>query len=322
MFELTTHAPEKENQLEDQQKQIFSTCPNCESEELDQPKIVRDSPIVRCRDCRFHFDQRIPSDAELNEFYSRYNYDGRRPCLPPTRQSYLRLLRQFENYRNTNRVLDVGCGQGDFLVTARDQGWDVFGTEHSESAVELCVAEGLDVKHGKLSEDFFDGESFDIITSFEVFEHIYDGAAELRKFIHYLRPGGLIYITTPNYDALLRHMEGNGFLMVSWPEHISFYNVDSMTYLARSSGLRVVKVETTGLAPGRFKASLSRRNKVPEGGTSDKPVQNWRAETKALQASIQKRPTLRFAKKAVNAALNATRLGDALKVWLEKPTSR
>ena len=146
----------------------------------------------------------------------------------------------------------MGCGQGDFLVTAREQGWDAFGTEHSLSAVDLCLEERLNVRHGKLSKDFFDEESFDVITSFEVFEHIYDGAAELEKFAHYLRPGGLIYLTTPNYDALLRYLEGDGFLMVNWPEHISFYNVASMTYLARSSGLRVIKTETTGIAPGRL----------------------------------------------------------------------
>ncbi len=119
---------------------------------------------------------------------------------PLTIESYNVLLDEFEKYRKTNKILDVGCGRGFFLTQAKKRGWEVYGTEYSPKAVELCASNGIDMKTGKLSTDLFNIKDFDIITSFEVLEHINNPNEELKHINNLLRKGGLFYCTTPKFQ--------------------------------------------------------------------------------------------------------------------------
>lgn len=273
---------------------------------------------MRCAGCSFVFDHRLPTERELEEHYSVYSYGSRKPCPPATRDSYNTLLEAFESYRSLGRILDVGCGQGDFLLEARKRGWDAFGTEYSQSAATLCRAEGLKVVTGPLIPSSFGSLQFDVVTSFEVFEHINTGPAELSAIASLMRPGGLLYLTTPNFNALLRHLEGKDFKMIVWPEHISFYAPASFRALARGAGLKVKRIETTGLAPGRLKAAL-RSSMSGASQTSDPDQQSWREDSAVLRDRIRTSRGLQFIKWVVDATLNTLGLGDTLKVWLEKP---
>ena len=273
----------------------FQACPNCGSGTIAPVPGFEPKNLMRCAACRFVFDARIPGPEELDAFYGTYSYSARRPCPPATVDSYNRLLDRFEAYRKSGRILDVGCGQGDFLLQARRRGWSAFGTEYSQAAVALCRAEGLDVVQGALTSDTFPDGGFDVVTSFEVFEHINDGASEIARIAQRLGAGGLFYLTKPNFDALLRHLEGIDFKMVAWPEHISFYTPASLKTLAMSAGFDVQQVETTGLAPGRLKAVFRRPRPADHRGSSPQ-TQSWRSETDDLRDRIRWSHTLQTIK--------------------------
>ncbi len=299
-------------------KGFFALCPNCSTENIDPLLGFETKHLSTCRACHLVFDRRIPSPEDLRNFYQTYAYTARKVCPPATIDSYQSLLDSFEGWRSNNRILDVGCGQGDFLLSARKRGWEVFGTEYSPAAVKLCRDEGLSVLEGPLSLDAFHGLDFDLVTSFEVFEHINNGAKEISTIASKLRPGGLLYLTTPNFNALLRHLEKQDFKMIAYPEHITFYTPTSIVALARQAGLSVHRVATTGLAPGRLKAALWHRGKR-QAGDAVHTSQAWRRDTADLREKIRLSRGLQLTKAVVDRLLMAAGMGDTLKAWLVKP---
>ncbi len=183
---------------------IHYNCLICQSTRLKPLDRYKETHLIECVDCGFVFVQKIPSAQELLDYYDGY---GRNDYLSPiTIKRYNELLDSMEEYRKTNRILDVGCGIGYFLVVAKERGWEVYGTEYTDKALEICRGKGIRMQQGELDPSHFEMESFDIITSSEVLEHINYPVEEISKFHSLLRPGGLFYLKTPNFNSLLLNL--------------------------------------------------------------------------------------------------------------------
>src|SRR5688572_18752631 len=100
------------------------SCLLCGSRELSDLKGYERHYLVRCDRCSFVFTKRIPTQAEFEKHYSNYSYSKEHYLSPITVKRYNELLDEFEKYRKTNRILDVGCGVGFFLEQARLRGWE------------------------------------------------------------------------------------------------------------------------------------------------------------------------------------------------------
>lgn len=101
------------------------------------------------------------------------------------------------------RLLDVGCGNGAFLLRAKEMGWAASGLEPDLKAVRVARAQGLHVEHGDLSQ--YPGAwrgSFDVVTLSHVIEHVDRPLDDLRRALSLLRPGGMIWIVSPNSDSI------------------------------------------------------------------------------------------------------------------------
>lgn len=295
---------------------LLHACPNCGSQTIPPITPFEALFLSRCGHCKLVFDRRIPSAEELSAFYGTYSYSGLRPCPAATVSSFRRLLKSFEPYRASGRVLDVGCGQGDFLAEAAGFGWKGYGVEFSPAAVALCRARGLTVETGELNRGTFDGLDFDIVTSFEVFEHFSNANEQMAIIRERLRPGGLLYLTTPNWNAALRFVERVEFKMICYPEHICFYTRSSMSALAKRHGFVVKRIRTTGLDVGRLKSAMKKgeaRNEVSGRATE-------RSNTQDFRTRIEGSRSLKALKTAVDGVISLVGVGDTLKCFLEKRT--
>ncbi len=293
----------------------FTNCPVCNNNDIGYLKNFEKLHLMKCNNCTFVFDERIPSEFELNEHYKVYAYSGLKPISEQTVKSYNRLLDQFEKYRESGNILDLGCGQGDFLIEAKKRNWNVYGVEYSESAVNLCKSRGIEMHQGSLTEDVFGDMQFDVITSFEVIEHINNPNDFMSAATHKLKEKGLFYCTTPNFNSILRFFEKDKFKMICYPEHISFYTKKSIKYLGNKHHLKSVKIETTGLDIGRLLNVIksSKNHNTPE---------NTRIEAKAVNENIRdlsgSNPYVGLLKNVVNYLLSMGGRGDTLKViWIK-----
>ena len=263
--------------------------------------------LVKCKDCKFVFCQPIPPIEELEKLYENY---GRNDYLSPTTiKRYNQILDSFELYRKTNKLIDVGCGVGYFLEVAKKKGWGVYGTEFTDKAIQICSAKGIKMKKGILYPGNYTSEEFDIITSFEVIEHINNPIHELNSFHKVLRKGGLVYATTPNFNSLLRYGLKSSYDNICYPEHLSYYTPKTLKKVFIHTGFNPIKIESTGISISRLKKSK---------GVGDQKIISPSSDDEKIRNQIENKRHLRMLKKIINITLTVAGKGDALKGWFIK----
>jgi SAM-dependent methyltransferase len=136
------------------------------------------------------------------------------------------------------RLLDVGCGSGAFLAQMAALGWRAEGIDPDPAAVAGAREAGLEVTQGTLA-DLDPAEhagAFDAITLSHVIEHLHDPAENLRRINLLLRPGGLLWIATPNLQALGLRRFGRDWLNLDPPRHLVLFTRASLERLLRDTG--------------------------------------------------------------------------------------
>lgn len=246
--------------------------------------------------------------SETSGLYDHY-YDHAAFQAPEVVAASLeRLVRSAERFRKAGRWLDVGYGEGGLLEGAAAQGWACHGTEISPPALEHGRARGWIVSARPDEDPRFAAGSFDVVTMIELLEHVRDPARVLAAAARWLRPGGLLYVTTPNARSLNRWLLGARWSVFSPPEHLTVWTAQGLSRALASAGFREIEVRTEGLNPVEVLARF--RPRRPGGAPS---VSRNEAALR-LSVALSRSAARRAAKRAINAALNATGLGDTLKV--------
>jgi len=145
----------------------------------------------------------------------------------------VRFLRQREN----GKLLDVGCGNGDFLLWMQQLGWQVEGIELDPIAGKIAIDRGLRVRIGKIEETDFAPGSFDAITMSHVAEHFSNPARIFEKLAPFLKPDGILVSISPNPGAILRHLFGNKMYALDPPRHLFIPSARAYRRMCKSVGL-------------------------------------------------------------------------------------
>ena len=289
----------------------FDQCIVCGSRSLKPLQGYSKDFLHKCSSCSFVFAARIPSENELIAHYNTYPRTNSISTI--TIQRYNEILDNLEVYRKTNNLIDVGCGDGFFLETAKKRGWNVFGTEYTDTAVAICRKKGIEMQQGKLNPNQYADGFFDVVASFEVLEHINNPNEELGYFSKILRNGGAVYLTTPNFNSLSRYLLGNQWSIIEYPEHLSYYTRKTLKSLFVKHGFAVYKIDTTGLSLNRILSSI--RKKRAEQVNSSVPPPN---HDEAFRARSERSFWLRWAKNTTNYILTILGIGDSLKATFIK----
>jgi len=283
------------------------TCLVCGSTQFKALPAFTKDYLVKCANCGFVFCERIPTRQELDAEYSKY---GRNDYLSPvTITRYNELLDGMEPYRKTNRLIDVGCGIGYFLEVAKQRGWDVYGTEFTDNAVDICRKKGIKMQQGVFDPKNYEAGSFDIVTSFEVMEHINNPSIEVENFRKVLRVGGLVYLTTPNFNGLARNIAKSNWNIVHYPEHLSYYTPKTIARLMKAHGFKTKKILTTGVSVTRIKTSMK---------VSDQKFISPTSDDEKIRNAFEKNRFMGFVKNSINSILTLLGKGDSLKAFFEK----
>lgn len=167
------------------------------------------------------------------------------------------------------KLLDVGCGNGQFLAMMQDLGWEVVGVEPDGQAVKAARAcLGLSVYEGTLEEAGFPEDSFDAITMNHVIEHVWDPISTLRECRRVLKVGGRLVVITPSIWSLGARLFSKAWLPWEPPRHLFLFSPRTLQECAEQAGLRVLKLWTTARSAHWIcSASYSiRRNGTLPGG--------------------------------------------------------
>jgi len=145
------------------------------------------------------------------------------------------------------KLLDVGCGNGEFLLRARCAGWDVKGLEPDPDAAAMARKAGLDVYVGTVEEAPYEEGSFDVITSHQVIEHVPDPHVFLDAVVKWLRPGGTLWLGTPNACAWLLPRFGRHYVLLHVPYHLLLFSPGALIRALESQGLGGVTLVRRGI---------------------------------------------------------------------------
>jgi 2-polyprenyl-3-methyl-5-hydroxy-6-metoxy-1,4-benzoquinol methylase len=160
----------------------------------------------------------------------------------PTFNRYIDLIEKAGG--KPGRMLDIGAATGFFLELARARGWQTAGVEPSDHAADLGRKKGLDVRTGTL--DSYDAEpcSFDVITMWDVLEHVPDPRQSLSIARKLLKPGGIIAINTPDASSLWGRLMGIHWHLIVPPEHLHLFGRRSLQRLLSDSGFECLMMTT------------------------------------------------------------------------------
>ncbi|HTN24535.1 MAG TPA: methyltransferase domain-containing protein [Solirubrobacteraceae bacterium] len=281
-------------------------CPLCTSRQISPLRGYEAAHLRRCRECGLVFAGRRPSTEQIRRQYDGYGVGVAESAV--TRARYEELLDEFEAYRRTGRILDIGCGEGGFLQAAAERGWEVHGTESTEGALARNRARGIAMTLAPVRPGDLPPATFDVVTAFEVVEHLGDPRAEASIIAGTIRDGGLLYVTTPNFASASRRLLGPSWTVIGYPEHLCYFTAATLTRCMEDAGFDALRVTSSGVSLGRLIRGLRRQR----GG--DPPAPAGVAPTdERLREGIERSTGLRVVKRVTNAILGATQTGDTLK---------
>lgn len=212
--------------------------------------------IIRCPECGLIRKDPLPVYNEISKIYDKNYYEGNGQIGYTSylnqRAELLALARErlefVMRYIRSGRLLDVGCATGEFLEVANKIGWTVTGVEISNFSSSIARERtGLDIRTGTLAECGGQDE-FDVITMWDMLEHVIDPVEELRKTYQLLRKKGLILVCTPNASSLraIREKDNWHGYRVSL-EHLYFFTPKTILQMLKKVGFDSVSIITTGI---------------------------------------------------------------------------
>lgn len=134
------------------------------------------------------------------------------------------------------KVLDIGCGSGEFLAAAAQIGWESFGVDPDPRA--SAQKTGYKVLQGNLPGIDFPDNYFDVITLSHVIEHTHDPVASLKEIKRLLKPGGLVWLATPNLNSYGHLYFNKDYVNLDPPRHLVMFTHDSIARLISEAGFK------------------------------------------------------------------------------------
>jgi SAM-dependent methyltransferase len=199
--------------------------------------------ILKCLKCGLVFSSPILSEATLKKLYkeSRVTYGGQIADLTKTYGSYLRELEKYGVGKE--ELLEIGCGDGFFLVEAKRQNYrEVYGVEPSYEAIEKAPKEiRKNIKAGFFKNGLFPKNFFDVVCFFQTFDHISDPNKFLKNCWEILKPGGLILAFNHNAASFQAKVLGEKSPIIDI-EHTYLYNPKTMRMIFEKNNFQVVKL--------------------------------------------------------------------------------
>lgn len=263
-----------------------------------------------CATCDYHYVFPVPSQDFLTSFYNN-DYCSHVATLNNWRQqAMVERVRRIEKFKSPPaRLLDIGCGNGNFCFVAHSLGWDVHGIEPSKPAVERAdpsIRQKLRI--GTLTTTGFPEGSFDVITYWAVLEHLLDPITDIERAVRLLQPNGILFLQLPNIRSFAARAYGENWRLIkNSPDHVGFVTNNTIRYFCDRFHLSLLQRRFYGLPFPLGK--LPPQDSVPVSYS----IVNSREQS--VLSNVLGRPVLA---RMIRATISLLRLGDNVEYVLRK----
>lgn len=235
-------------------------CPACAGHAFDPHLVVRGTPLVRCRGCGLitwnwagfdfeaFYDSSYWRSPDVSKGYADYFTlvdamvtTHRRRLAWISRHLAAGPMRSATAPRGPATLLDAGCGPGFFVQAATEAGFAAAGVELSEYAVTFARDElHQRVWQGQVRADDLRGGPYDVVTLWDVIEHLPDPRDALAALAGAMNRGGLLALSTGDVSSLVARLSGPRWHLYTLPEHLWFFTAGGLRRLLRRVGLEPV----------------------------------------------------------------------------------
>ena len=240
-------------------EKMNNKCPWCESEKAqihlwlkDEFLTKEDFHICECLNCGLLYTMPRPDKEKIGAYYKSeayYSHQENKKGFIPKVYERVKTINLKYKYRlatsgmQPGKLLDIGCGVGDFLHTAEMHGWECIGVEPSEDAKAIAQKrmKGTIITSEKL-ESFSDG-AFDVITMWHVLEHVDDLKWQVTQLQRLVKPSGRVVIAVPNYKSYDGQYYKEHWAAYDVPRHLNHFNRITLSKIFKTSGLELVKMD-------------------------------------------------------------------------------
>ena len=223
------------------------TCPVCAAS-ADLFGVKSGFSLARCPSCCtiFVLDPPVDTSEVYGEGYftggndhgGYMDYDAEKDA---TRSTFVRSLDRIEEAcHSKGRMLDVGAASGYFLDIARERGWQVEGIDIAPSARAEALKKGIEVRTGVLEAGVYPTNSFEAVTAFDVVEHVPNPKALLTAMQNILKPGGVLFGSTPDAASNFARLMGKRWHLLCPPEHLTVFSDQSLRRALAETGFEVL----------------------------------------------------------------------------------
>jgi 2-polyprenyl-3-methyl-5-hydroxy-6-metoxy-1,4-benzoquinol methylase len=240
-------------------------CRACGEQAAEFLFMVETNRVVRCRKCTHVYLNIVHTAESIRRMYEHYAtnwgkkqyFEGIDDTVTRNLDDYLSRCRQLQQSGSgALRLLDIGSGDGTLLSRALKQGFECEGVEISKPlAVETSSRLGCSVYTDFLTTLPLPAARFDVITMYDLIEHLQDPAVELDAVRRLLKPGGIVFMLTPNDGALLRRVARFAYRAsirtvekpmrrLYYVHHLSYFTAASLNTLLDRAGFEGICVET------------------------------------------------------------------------------
>lgn len=234
-------------------------CPWCGSDKAqinlwlkDEFLTKEDFHICECLNCGLLYTMPRPDKEKLGNYYKSEEYyshqENKKGFIP---KIYERVKKTNLKYKykiatagiEIGKMLDIGCGVGDFLHTAETHGWECIGVEPSEEAKEIARqrTKAKIIESNELEN--LPDHSFDIITMWHVLEHVENLKWQVEQLQRLIKPTGRIIIALPNYKSYDGQYYKEKWAAYDVPRHLNHFDKTTLSKIFRTKWLRLTKIE-------------------------------------------------------------------------------
>jgi SAM-dependent methyltransferase len=229
-------------------------CPICQSIKIKKYGIKNGYDLYDCANCDLMFVWPIPENLDKiylqdyfvnssnNQDFGYTNYDQDKESM---KDVFVKIIADFERMVVGRKIFDVGAATGYFLDLAKQRTWQTAGTEISEYAANEAVKRGHRVVCRLLDELVVD-EKYDVVTMWDVLEHVSKPQAYLAKANDLLSAEGLLAINTVDRGSLFAKLLGLKWHLIVPPEHLNFYSLKNLKIILEQAGFEIIKVSKVG----------------------------------------------------------------------------
>lgn len=237
--------------------EVVKECPVCQNEKLENNMVCQDYSvsgesfmIVKCNNCLTKITSPRPVQNVIENYYASDNYISHTNKANNIINTLYKIVRKYtikqkvsliNKFSKKGKILDIGCGTGEFLKACLKNGWEITAIEPNENAWENSVIN----TNNNFYKDVLslkNKNTYDVITLWHVFEHLYNPNEIIKKLKSLIKDEGVIILAVPNYESYDAQHYKEFWAGYDVPRHLYHFSQSSIKTLIKQHNLKLKKI--------------------------------------------------------------------------------